>query len=85
MPKLALSTQLAGRTLTPYVSDDIFYDDSRDAWNQHRLALGVSIPWGKAKGVELSTDVYYMLQSRLGSRRDWSSAHVLGTKWAVRF
>lgn len=85
MPKLAFPTQLAGHKLTPFVSDEVFYDYSRDAWNQNRVVLGVAVPLGKTHGLELSTEVYYMLQNRLGSRHDWNSTHVLGTKWAVRF
>jgi len=85
MPKVAYPSQLAGRTIIPFAADDLFYNSTRDAWNQNRLFLGVSVPWGKSLGAEVSTDVYYMLQSQLGARRDWNSNHVLGTKLTVRF
>jgi len=86
MPKIAYRTAIAGRTLTPYVADDLFYDYTRTAWNQNRLYLGVSVPLGTLAGAQISVEAYYMLQSQLGSRRhDWSSNHVVGTKWGVRF
>lgn len=85
MPKLACSTALAGRTLTPYIADDLFYDYTRDAWNQNRFFLGVSVPLGRWAGADLVSDAYYMLQSQLGARRDWSSNHILGTKLSVKF
>lgn len=84
MPKLAYPTQLAGHKVTLYVADDLFYDYTRDAWNQNRVFLGVSTPLGKAHGVEVLVDVYYMVQSQLGARRDWSSNHILGTKLTLR-
>lgn len=86
MPKIAYRTAIGGRKITPYLADDLFYDYTRTAWNQNRLYLGVSVPLGKAAGTEIGVDAYYMLQSQLGSkRRDWSSNHVVGTKWGVKF
>lgn len=86
MPKLAYRTTWGGRTLRPYVANDLFYDCTRKAWNQSRLYLGVSVPLGQAAGADVSVEGYYMLQSQLGSaRRDWSSNHVLGTKLGVGF
>ena len=86
MPKIARRMTMAGRTLTPYLADDLFYDSTRTAWNQNRLYLGVSVPLGTAAGAAVSVEAYYMLHSQLGStRRDWSSNHVVGTKWGVKF
>lgn len=85
MPKIAYPTSVAGRQVTPYVADDLFYDYTRDAWNQHRLFLGVVTPLGQRLGARLSLDVYYMLQSQLGTRHDWSSNHMLGTKVSVQW
>ena len=84
MPKAAYPMQIGGRTITPYVADDVFYEYTRDAWNQNRLFLGVIVPLGKSRGIEVSADGYYMLQHQLGARRDWSSNHILGTKLNVR-
>lgn len=84
MPKVACPTTLAGHPITPYVADDLFYDYTRDAWNQNRLFLGATIPLGRSRGLEVATDVYYMLQHQLGPR-DWKSNHILGTRVSVRF
>src|SRR3989338_4673532 len=79
MPKLAYPTKLAGRAITPYVADDLFYDYTRKAFNQNRFFLGVGIPLAAPRGTTLTADLYYMLQSKLGSvRHDWSENHVLG-------
>ncbi|MBI3010888.1 MAG: hypothetical protein HYY58_00125 [Candidatus Omnitrophica bacterium] len=85
MPKLAYPTRFAGHKITPYAADDLFYDYTRDAWNQNRLFLGVAVPMGKALGAEVAVDVYYMLQSQLGKRHDWSSNHIVGTKLSMKF
>ena len=85
MPKLAYPVRLAGRQVTLYTAEDLFYDYTRDAWNQHRFFLGVTVPLASQQGIELATEVYYMLQNQLGTRHDWSSNHVLGTKLSVKF
>ncbi len=85
MPRLAYPTQLAGHKLVPYIADDLFYDYTRDAWNQNRLFLGVSVPLGTSLGADVGVELYYMLQNLLGARRDWSSNQILGTKLNVRF
>lgn len=86
MPKLAYRAKMAGRAIAPYLADDLFYDYTRKAWNQNRLYLGASVPLGTAAGAAVSVEAYYMLQSQLGStRRDWSSHHIVGTKWSVKF
>ncbi|MBI3321825.1 MAG: DUF2490 domain-containing protein, partial [Candidatus Omnitrophica bacterium] len=58
MPKMAYPTQFAGHTLIPYVADDLFYDYTRDAWNQNRVFLGLAVPMGKARGAETTVEVY---------------------------
>ncbi len=85
MPKLAYPTRLGNRKLTPYVADDLFYDYTRDAFNQNRLFVGISLPLKEFRGARSSLDLYYMLQHQLGTRRDWSSNEVLGTKLTIQF
>lgn len=86
MPKVAYPTHLLGRRVTPYLANDAFYNYTRDAWNQNRFYVGIAIPLIVSSRVETSVDLYYMLQHQLGSRRgDWSSNHVLGSKWSVKF
>ena len=84
MPKIAYPTQWIDRKMTPYVADDLFYDDTRDAWNQNRLFVGVSVPLGRSWGADVGVDIYYMLQHQLGAQ-DWNSNHILGTKLDIRF
>jgi len=85
MPKVVYPLSVGGRHFSFFTSDDLFYDYTADAWNQNRVSLGVSLPVRQAQGVEVSLDVYYMLQSRRSPRHDWSSNHILGTKWSVKF
>ena len=86
MPKVGYRMTFAGRPITPYVADDLFYEYTRDAWNQNRLFLGAVVPLPAPHGVQLNVDAYYMLQSQLGSARgDWSSNHILGTKLVAKF
>ncbi len=86
MPKAAYPMKVAGHPVTPYVADDLFYDYTRDAFNQNRLFVGISLPLGKDRKPAMSLDLYYMFQSQLGARRhDWSSNQVLGTKWVLEF
>ena len=49
------------------------------------IFLGVALPFGKSFGSDVGVDLYYMLQSQLGKRHDWSSNHILGTKWSMRW
>lgn len=85
MPKVVYPVSLGGHRLSVFASDDVFYDDTADAWNQNRLSLSVSLPLRQARGVEASLDVYYMLQSQRSPRHDWNSNHILGTKLGVKF
>ena len=87
MPKIAYPTQFSGWKVTPYVADDLFYDYTRDAFNQNRFFLGISLPLkGPIPGAETSVDFYYMNQNQLGAKRhDWSSNQVLGARWGIRF
>ena len=85
MPKLAYPTQLAGHKLIPYLADDLFYDDTQDAWNQNRATLGFNFPLGKFEGASVGMDLYYMVQALRSVRKDWNSNHILGTKLSVQF
>ena len=63
-----------GRTITPYVSAEIFYDTRSSSWNRNRLALGFeqSLRRGPLRRMLLPTrqvilDLYYMRQNDSGS------------------
>ena len=83
-PKIAYKLNLRRYTITPYISDEIFYDVERDAWNQNRAVAGVVFPLGKLKWVQPSIDFYYMLQHNRSIRDDWNQNHIFGTKFTLR-
>jgi hypothetical protein len=86
MPKISHPIRLLGRPAAAYLANDLYYDYTRDAFNQNRAYAGLGFSLGQWKGMDLSTELYYMHQAQLGSkRRDWSGNHILGTKWAVKF
>lgn len=71
--------QLGGLTVTPFVSEEIFYDFTIGQLDQNRAGAGVSVPWGE----RTTLTVYYM--NRAEHAGDWSTAHVLGTELAFKF
>ncbi len=83
-PQIAYNTKCFGHKIAPYISDEIFYDVERDAWNQNRMTAGIGIPIGKWKGIGTNLDIYYMLQSNRSVRDEWSSDQIFGTKFTVR-
>ena len=83
-PTISYQVQMFGYQFKPYVSNDLFYDVERDAWNQNRLYLGVSFPLAKLGGFRPRIDFYYMLQSQRSVRDDWNSNHIFGTKFGLR-
>ena len=63
-----------GRTITPYVSAEIFYDTRSSSWNRNRLAVGFeqSLRRGPLRRMLLHNrqvilDLYYMRQNDSGS------------------
>lgn len=66
-------------TVTPFVSEELFYDLTVGRAEQNRAVVGLSIPWGK----HMTLAVFYMNKTERNG--DWSSANILGTEVAVRF
>jgi hypothetical protein len=85
MPKLAYPVTIAGRTVTLYLADELYYDWTRDAANQNRLYLGKSLVLGQRGRAATSLDGYYLLRHVRGTEPDWHSEHVLGSKLTVKF
>lgn len=63
-----------GRTITPYVSAEIFYDTRSSSWNRNRLAVGFeqSLRRGPLRRMllhkrQVILDLYYMRQNDSGS------------------
>ncbi|MBI3999353.1 MAG: DUF2490 domain-containing protein [Candidatus Omnitrophica bacterium] len=83
-PAISHKTELFGYQFQPYLTNDLFYDLERDAWNQNRASVGIIFPLGRWKVAQPSVDFYYMLQSQRSVRDDWSSNHIFGTKFSVK-
>ncbi len=69
-----------GFYVTPYVSEEIFYDFKIGDFNQNRVSIGLS----KYIISDLGISIYYMLKSNKRERR-WSHANVVGTKVLIAF
>jgi len=60
--------------LTPYASEELFYDEEVQELNQNRVTLGFSVRLYQYLGIQL----YYRLQSRR-QNSSWNHNHILGT------
>ena len=66
------------RRLSLFVSDEVFYDWSFDAWVRNRAAIGVS----KVVNKHFTLDVYYMRQN--DSRSVPGDLHIIGSTWRFK-
>jgi hypothetical protein len=78
------------RTITPYVSGEIFYDTRYDVWNRNRYAVGVqtSLRRGPLMKMllpkrQIILDLYYMRQN--DSRSDTPHVNALGAALSFYF
>ena len=78
------------RTITPYVSGELFYDTRYDIWNRNRYAVGVQTslrPGGVLKTLlprrQIILDLYYMRQN--DSRSDRPHVNALGAALSFYF
>jgi Protein of unknown function (DUF2490) len=79
-----------GRSITPYVSGEIFYDTRYKTWNRNRFALGVqqSLRRGPLRKMllperQVILDLYYMRQN--DSRSEVQHVNALGAALAFYF
>jgi Protein of unknown function (DUF2490) len=79
-----------GRTITPYVSAEIFYDTRSSAWNRNRLAVGFeqSLRRGPLRKMllpkrQVILDLYYMRQN--DSRSEIQHVNAIGAALAFYF
>jgi hypothetical protein len=79
-----------GRTITPYVSAEIFYDTRFSAWNRNRLAVGFqqSLRRGPLRKMllpkrQVILDLYYMRQN--DSRSETQHVNAIGAALAFYF
>ena len=78
------------RTITPYVSGEIFYDTRYDIWNRNRFAVGIqqSLRRGPLRRMllperQVILDLYYMRQN--DSRSDIPHVNAIGAALAFYF
>lgn len=81
---------LKGRTITPYISAEIFYDTRYNAWNRNRFAIGFqqSLRRGPMRKMlmpkrQVILDLYYMRQN--DSRSDIQHVNGIGAALAFYF
>ena len=81
---------LRERTVTPYVSGELFYDTRYGIWNRNRYAVGVQTslrPGGVLKMLlpkrQIILDVYFMRQT--DSRSDLPHVNALGAALSFYF
>jgi hypothetical protein len=82
--------QLKKRTITPYISGELFYDTRYDIWNRNRWAAGVqtSITRGPLRKLllpkrQIVLDLYYLRQN--DSRSDTPHVNAIGASLAFHF
>ena len=78
------------RTITPYVSGELFYDTRYNTWNRNRLAAGaqIAIRRGPLKKMlmhkrQVILDLYYMRQN--DSRSDTPHVNAIGAALSLYF
>ncbi len=71
--------RLGAATVTPFASEEVFYDFTAGEANQNRLAVGLSLPLRE----RLSLDLFYMTKADKDDH--WSSVNVLGTEISIDF
>ena len=71
--------QIGRLAVTPFASEEVFYDFTVEQMNQNRAAVGLSVPWRR----HATLTVYYMNKAERDD--DWSIANVLGTEVTFKF
>src|SRR6476620_10362867 len=79
-----------GRSITPYASEEVFYDTRYNTWNRNRFAVGVqqSLRRGPLRKMllperQIILDLYYMRQN--DSRSDIPHVNAIGAALAFYF
>lgn len=78
--KISRKLKVASVEFSPFVSDEIFYDEAVDQMNQNRLRIGVA-----KKISRLATlSVFYQYKTN-AVKQDWTGEHILGTGLELAF
>ncbi len=78
--KAGFPLKLYTRSLKPYFSEEIFYDERKNEFNQNRFSLGTVLKINE----RVSLDFYYLLRSDKKGN-DWSNRNALGTSINLKF
>jgi len=78
--EVAWPTKIGDFRITPFISEEIFYDSRPDKFNQNRAAVGFSKELSKNTSLELC---YLIKSSRSG--KDWNETNVIGLTYNIRF
>ena len=78
--KISRPIVLGNIELSPYLSEEFFYDFKTDEYNQNRAVIGVA----KKLSSSVELDLYYMYKANLKSS-GWSGVNVFGTSMTVAF
>jgi len=74
--QIARPLEFKGHKLTPYVSNEFFYDNKDHAYNQNRATFGIN----KKINDTLTAGAYFLLQTTRSGGGDWGQTNVFGTK-----
>jgi len=66
-------------TISPFISEEPFYDGKLDRITEHRSSSGLSLAFGK----NISLDIGYMLNSKKAKK--WTYANVLVSNLKIKF
>lgn len=80
-----------GRTVTPYVTGELFYDTRYDTWNRNRYGFGAQFSIKRREKLlkmllpkhDLVLDVYYLRQN--DSRASTAHVNAIGMAWSWYF
>lgn len=78
--KIQRPLHIASFKITPFLSEEPFYDFSDDRWNQNRAAVGLTTELRK----HTDFTIYYMNMAKR-SDDDWDSTHIVGTEIVFAF
>ncbi len=78
--QLERSFSIGDRKLTPYLSDEVFYDDRFHIWNRNRIYAGVRVPLNQ----HLSLDPYFLEQFDVRDR-PFERRHVLAINLRIDY
>jgi hypothetical protein len=80
--KVAYPTAIGDFKLTPYISEELYYDFEVDKMNLNWAKLGAD----KKITEHLLLGIFYMHEaSRVGTTSEWDTNHYLGTKAVLSF